>query len=111
MGERATDLDEIFASLPRIAAAGTQVEIDLIAWVRRARALGAGEQDRGVTGDQQVELVERARVGVGFGVVGVGVHALGAARREVPTLDRDGSRLSARAYHCARIGALPPCRR
>jgi len=39
--ESATDLSEILASLPRIAAAGAQVEINLIAWVRRARALGA----------------------------------------------------------------------
>jgi hypothetical protein len=39
--ENTTDLDEILASLPRIAAAGAQVEINLIAWVRRARALGA----------------------------------------------------------------------
>jgi ClpX C4-type zinc finger protein len=39
--ERATDLDQVLASLPRVAAAGAQVEANLVAWVRRARALGA----------------------------------------------------------------------
>jgi hypothetical protein len=39
--ESASDLDQILASLPRVAAAGAQVEANLIAWVRRARALGA----------------------------------------------------------------------
>jgi hypothetical protein len=39
--ESATDLDQILASLPKIAAAGAQAEANLLAWVRRARALGA----------------------------------------------------------------------
>jgi ClpX C4-type zinc finger len=32
--------DEVLASLPRVAAAGAQVEQDLTGWVRRARTLG-----------------------------------------------------------------------
>jgi hypothetical protein len=39
--EHAVSLDEALASLPRIAAAGAQVEQHLVGWVRRARALGA----------------------------------------------------------------------
>jgi ClpX C4-type zinc finger len=39
--EHAGDVDEVLASLPRIAAAGAQVEQHLTGWVRRARALGA----------------------------------------------------------------------
>jgi ClpX C4-type zinc finger len=39
--ESATDLDKILVSMPKIAAAGAQVEANVLAWVRRARALGA----------------------------------------------------------------------
>ena len=39
--EHAVSVDEVLASLPRIAAAGAQVEQHLAGWVRRARALGA----------------------------------------------------------------------
>lgn len=39
--DRATDADEVLAGLPRVAAAGAQVEANLVAWVLRARALGA----------------------------------------------------------------------
>jgi hypothetical protein len=39
--DRATDLDQVLAGLPKVAAAGAQVEANLVAWVRRARALGA----------------------------------------------------------------------
>jgi hypothetical protein len=39
--DRATDLDEVLIGLPRVAAAGAQVEANLVAWVLRARALGA----------------------------------------------------------------------
>jgi hypothetical protein len=39
--DRATDLDQVLAGLPRVAAAGAQVEANLVAWVLRARALGA----------------------------------------------------------------------
>jgi len=39
--EHAVSVDEVLVSLPRIAAAGTQVEQHLAGWVRRARALGA----------------------------------------------------------------------
>ncbi|OLS97579.1 hypothetical protein BJF90_42540 [Pseudonocardia sp. CNS-004] len=39
--DRATDVDEVLAGLPRVAAAGAQVEANLVAWVLRARALGA----------------------------------------------------------------------
>ena len=39
--EHAVSVDEALANLPRIAAAGTQVEQHLAGWVRRARALGA----------------------------------------------------------------------
>src|SRR2546430_11373149 len=39
--EHAVSVDEALASLPRIAAAGAQVEQHLAGWVRRARALGA----------------------------------------------------------------------
>ena len=37
----AASLDEVLASLPRIAAAGAQAEQYLAGWVHRARALGA----------------------------------------------------------------------
>ena len=37
----AVSVDEVLASLPRIAAAGAQVEKHLAGWVQRARALGA----------------------------------------------------------------------
>lgn len=39
--ERAVSVDEVLVSLPRIAAAGAQVERHLVKWVQRARALGA----------------------------------------------------------------------
>ena len=39
--EHAASVDEVLASLPRIAAAGAQVEQHLAGWVHRARALGA----------------------------------------------------------------------
>lgn len=39
--EHAVSVDEVLANLPRIAAAGAQVEEHLTGWVRRARALGA----------------------------------------------------------------------
>ena len=39
--EHATSADQVLENLPRIAAAGTQVEPPLPGWVRRARALGA----------------------------------------------------------------------
>jgi hypothetical protein len=39
--EQAVTLDEALASLPRIAAAGAQVEQNLAGWVRKARTLGA----------------------------------------------------------------------
>ena len=39
--EHAVSVDEALASLPRIAAAGAQVERHLAGWVQRARALGA----------------------------------------------------------------------
>ena len=39
--EHATGVEEVLASLPRIAAAGAQVEQHLAGWVRKARALGA----------------------------------------------------------------------
>jgi hypothetical protein len=39
--EHAVTVDEALASLPRIAAAGAQVERHLAGWVQRARALGA----------------------------------------------------------------------
>jgi len=39
--DHAVTVDEALASLPRIAAAGAQVEQHLTGWVRRARALGA----------------------------------------------------------------------
>ena len=39
--EHAVSADEVLANLPRIAAAGAQVEQHLAGWVRRARALGA----------------------------------------------------------------------
>jgi len=39
--EHAVTVEEALASLPRIAAAGAQVEQHLAGWVRRARALGA----------------------------------------------------------------------
>ena len=39
--EHAASVDEVLASLPRIAAAGAQVEQHLAGWVQRARALGA----------------------------------------------------------------------
>ena len=38
--EHAASLDEVLESLPRIAAAGAQVERHLTGWVRRARELG-----------------------------------------------------------------------
>ena len=39
--EHAISVDEVLASLPRIAAAGAQVEQHLAGWVHKARALGA----------------------------------------------------------------------
>ena len=39
--DHAVTVDETLASLPRIAAAGAQVERHLAGWVLRARALGA----------------------------------------------------------------------
>ena len=39
--EHAASVDEVLASLPRIAAAGAQAEQHLAGWVRRARELGA----------------------------------------------------------------------
>jgi hypothetical protein len=39
--ELVSDVDEALAGLPRIAAAGAQVELNLVASVRRARTLGA----------------------------------------------------------------------
>jgi ClpX C4-type zinc finger len=39
--EHAVSVDEVLAHLPRIAAAGAQVEQHLAGWVQRARALGA----------------------------------------------------------------------
>lgn len=39
--EHAVNVDEVLASLPRIAAAGAQVEQHLTGWVQRARSLGA----------------------------------------------------------------------
>lgn len=38
--EQVTSGDEVLASLPRVAAAGAQVEQNLTGWVRRARELG-----------------------------------------------------------------------
>jgi ClpX C4-type zinc finger len=39
--DQAVSLEEALASLPRIAAAGAQVEQQLARWVHKARALGA----------------------------------------------------------------------
>jgi hypothetical protein len=39
--EHAVTADEVLANLPRVAAAGAQVEHNLTGWVGRARALGA----------------------------------------------------------------------
>ena len=39
--EHAVSVDEVLANLPRIAAAGAQVEQHLAGWVQRARVLGA----------------------------------------------------------------------
>jgi hypothetical protein len=39
--ELATSAEEALAALPRMAAAGAQVEENLTGWVRRARSLGA----------------------------------------------------------------------
>ncbi len=39
--EHAISVEEVLASLPRIAAAGAQVEQHLAGWVHKARALGA----------------------------------------------------------------------
>jgi hypothetical protein len=39
--EHATTVEQVLESLPRIAAAGEQVEQHLTGWVRRARELGA----------------------------------------------------------------------
>lgn len=39
--EQEVSIDAVLASLPRIAAAGAQVEENLAKWVHRARALGA----------------------------------------------------------------------
>lgn len=39
--EEGLDLDAVLASLPRMAAAGAQVEENLLRFVRRARELGA----------------------------------------------------------------------
>jgi ClpX C4-type zinc finger len=39
--EQEMALEDVLASLPRIAAAGAQVERNLVEWVRRARSSGA----------------------------------------------------------------------
>lgn len=39
--ESQTNLEEVLGNLPRIAAAGAQVEVALTGWVRHARTLGA----------------------------------------------------------------------
>jgi hypothetical protein len=39
--DHAISVDEVLANLPRIAAAGAQVEQHLAGWVHKARALGA----------------------------------------------------------------------
>ena len=39
--EHAVSVEEVLANLPRVAAAGAQVEEHLAGWVLRARALGA----------------------------------------------------------------------
>jgi hypothetical protein len=39
--EHVSSVDEVLANLPRIAAAGAQVEQHLAGWVQKARALGA----------------------------------------------------------------------
>src|ERR1700734_702679 len=39
--DQATSVEEALASLPRIAAAGAQVEQHLAGWVHKARAVGA----------------------------------------------------------------------
>jgi len=39
--DQMTDVDQVLATLPRVAAAAAQVEQTLAGWVRRARALGA----------------------------------------------------------------------
>jgi hypothetical protein len=39
--ERQQSLDDVLRSLPAVAAAGTQVERNLVQWVLKARALGA----------------------------------------------------------------------
>ncbi len=39
--EQEASLDGVLTNLPRIALAGSQVEQNLVAWVRRARCLGA----------------------------------------------------------------------
>jgi ClpX C4-type zinc finger len=39
--EQQTSLDEVLASLPRVAAAGQQAQAYLTHWVRKARSLGA----------------------------------------------------------------------
>jgi hypothetical protein len=39
--EHVLDVDEVLANLPRVAAAGAQVEANLAGWVCRARTLGA----------------------------------------------------------------------
>jgi hypothetical protein len=39
--DHAVSVDEALANLPRVAAAGAQVEQHLAGWVRKARALGA----------------------------------------------------------------------
>lgn len=39
--DHVSDLDEVLATLPRVAKASTQVEATLVGWVARARSLGA----------------------------------------------------------------------
>jgi hypothetical protein len=39
--DHAVSVDEVLANLPRVAAAGAQVEQHLAGWVQKARALGA----------------------------------------------------------------------
>jgi hypothetical protein len=39
--EQAVSADEVLANLPRVAAAGAQVEQNLAGWVQKARVLGA----------------------------------------------------------------------
>ncbi len=76
--EGETSLDRILANLPRIAAAGTQVEANLVHWVRRARSLGATWARVGeALGDAPVRLGTLLRRGVSMDV---GLRELVGAR-------------------------------